>query len=185
MTAGPHGGGDAVAPTAPRSERLTSTTVSAVAWQGLSFVLGRLLVLVATVVLARVLGPEEFGLVSLALVFVGFVEVMADFGGAQALIYRRDDPRATEAALACTVVSGLLLAAGTALAAPYLAQALGNPDITVFLRVLALSFVLGSFGIVPDVLLRRDLLFKRRLAVQLSSSATRGVVSIGLALAGA
>ena len=178
-------GGAAVATAANGSDRLASATVNAVAWQGLSFVLGKVLVLVATVVLARLLGPAEFGLVSLALVFVGFVEVMADFGVGQALIYRRDSRRAADAAFACTVVSGLLLAAGTALAAPYLAQALGDPDVTVFLRVLALSFVLGSFGMVPDVLLRRDLLFKRRLVVQLSASATRGIVSVVLALAGA
>jgi lipopolysaccharide exporter len=179
----PGGAGVVTDPGGP--DRLTGATVNAVAWQGLSFALGKVLVLVATIVLARVLGPEEFGLVGLALVFVGFVEVMADFGIAQSLIYYRDSPRAADAALACTVVSGLLLAGGTALAAPYLAQALGDPAITEFLRVLSLSFVLGSFGIVPDVLLRRDLLFKRRLAVQLSSSVTRGGVSIGLALAGA
>jgi lipopolysaccharide exporter len=184
MTAGPHGGGDAVAPTAPRSERLTSTTVSAVAWQGLSFVLGRLLVLVATVILARVLGPEDFGLVSLALVFVGFVSVMADFGVSQALIYRQHSPRAADAALACTVVSGLLLGGITAAAAPIVAEGMGDPAITDFLRVLGLTFVLSSFGIVPDVLLRRDLLFRRRLAVQLSSQTSLGIVSIVLALAG-
>jgi lipopolysaccharide exporter len=178
------GGADAVAAPSDNAE-LTGTTVKAVAWQGLSFLLGKVLVLLATIVLARVLGPEEFGLVSLALVFVGLVEVMADFGVAQALIYRRDSPRAADAALAFTVASGALLGVGTAVAAPYLAEALGDPAITDFLRVLALSFVLGSFAIVPDVLLRRDLLFKRRLVVQLSSSATRGIVSIVLALAGA
>src|SRR5919112_655280 len=101
------GGADrstAVARSTGPTDRLTSAAVSAVAWQGVSFALGKLLFLVATVVLARVLGPEEFGLVSLALVFVGVVEVMADFGVAQALIYHRDSPRAVDAALAFTVV---------------------------------------------------------------------------------
>jgi lipopolysaccharide exporter len=185
MTAGPRADGDAIAPVPARTERLTSTTVNAVAWQGLSFVLGRLLVLVATVILARVLGPTDFGLVSLALVFVGFVSVMADFGVAQALIYRQHSPRAADAALACTVVSGVLLGAVTAVAAPLVARAMGDEAITDFVRVLGLTFVLSSFGIVPDVLLRRDLLFRRRLAVQLASQGSLGVVSIALALLGA
>jgi lipopolysaccharide exporter len=186
VRAGPRSGGDdAVVLAAGTSERLTGATVSGVAWQGLSFALGKLLVLAATVILARILGPEEFGLVSLALVFVGIVEVMADFGVSQALIYRRNDPRSTDAALAFTVVSGFLLAGATAVAAPHIARALGDPLITDFLRILALSFVLASFGIVPDVLLRRDLLFRRRLAVQLSSNATRGMVAVVLALLGA
>jgi lipopolysaccharide exporter len=180
----PVDGDVAVAPADARSERLTAATVNAVAWHGLSFVLGKLLVLVATIVLARILGPEEFGLVGLALVFVGVVEVMADLGVSQALIYRRDSPRSTDAALAFTVASGFLLTGLVAVGAPYLAQALGDPAMTDFLRVLALSFALGSFGIVPDVLLRRDLLFRRRLAVQLSSNATRGIVAIVLALLG-
>ncbi|MCW2739636.1 MAG: Polysaccharide transporter, family [Blastococcus sp.] len=185
MRAGSRAGGEATAPTSGAPERLTGATVNAVAWQGLSFVLGKLLVLVATVVLARVLGPEEFGLVSLALVFIGLVEVMADFGVAQALIVHKDSRRAADAALAFTVLAGFLLGAATFVGAPYLAQALGDPAIADFLRVLALSFVLASFGIVPDVLLRRDLLFKRRLAVGLSANATRGIVSIALALGGA
>ncbi|MGY1671026.1 lipopolysaccharide biosynthesis protein [Geodermatophilus sp. SYSU D00710] len=169
--------------TAP-PERLTSAAVSSVAWQGLSFTLGKLFVLAATIVLARILGPEEFGLVSLALVFVGVVEVMADFGVAQALIYHRDSPRSVDAALAFTVVSGVVLGGLTVVAAPSLAQALGDPAVTDFLRVLALSFLLAALGIVPDVLLRRDLLFRRRAAVQLSANATRGMVSVGLALVG-
>jgi lipopolysaccharide exporter len=187
MRAGPRASGDDAdtdSPAPGRSEPLTRATVNAVAWQALSYGLGKALVLVATVVLARVLGPEEFGLVSLALVFVGVVEVMADLGVAQALIYHRGSRRSTDAAFAFTVATGFLLAGAVAVAAPYLAQALGDRAITDFLRVLALSFALAGFGIVPDVLLRRDLLFRRRFAVQLSSNATRGIVSIGLALMG-
>jgi PST family polysaccharide transporter len=185
MRAGGADGSTTVARSAGPPERLTGAAVNAIAWQGLSFTLGKLLVLAATIVLARILGPEEFGLVSLALVFVGVVEVMADFGVAQALIHHRDSPRSVDAALAFTVVSGVALGGATVAAAPFLAQALGDPAVTDFVRVLALSFVLASFGIVPDVLLRRDLLFRRRTAVQLSASATRGIVSVVLALVGA
>ena len=53
----------------------------------MSFFGGKVLLLAATVVLARVLTPEEFGLVSLALVVIGFIDVIADLGVSQALIY--------------------------------------------------------------------------------------------------
>ena len=184
MRAGARTSDDAIAPGAGPSEQLTRATVNAVAWHGLSFLLGKVLVLAATIVLARVLGPEEFGLVSLALVFIGVVEVMADLGVAQALIYRRDSPRSVDAALACTIVTGFLFGGIIAAAAPFLAEALGDSAITDFLRVLGLSVALASFGIVPDVLLRRDLLFRRRLAAQLAGNATRGILSIALALMG-
>src|SRR5918997_2509056 len=108
MRAGPRAAGEAPAPSDGAPERLTGATVNAVAWVGLSFVLGKLLVLVATVIIARVLGPEEFGLVSLALVFVGLVEVMADLGVAQALIVHKDSRRSADAAFAFTVLSGFL-----------------------------------------------------------------------------
>ncbi len=175
--------GDAPNP-ADRSQRLTGKAVSGVIWQGLAFVLGKGLVLAATIVLARILSPDEFGLVSLALVFIVFVEILADLGVSQALIYRRDSPRSTDAALACTIVTAFVTGGIVAASAPYIAEALGDRGITNFLRVLALSLALGSFGVVPDVLLRRDLLFRRRFIVQLSSNSARGIVSIALAVMG-
>jgi PST family polysaccharide transporter len=153
-------------------------------WQSVSFFGGKVLLLAATVVLARVLTPKEFGLVSLALVVIGFLDVISDFGVSQALIYLEASRRRTDAALLATVVLGLVIAIGLALCAPAIGRQLHEPETIPLLRLLALSILAGSLGVVPDTLLRKDLDFRRRVPVQLSLSATRGVLAIVLALAG-
>jgi PST family polysaccharide transporter len=153
-------------------------------WQSVSFFGGKVLLLAATVVLARVLTPQEFGLVSLALVVIGFLDVISDLGVSQALIYFDADRRRTDAALLATVVVGALIAVGLALLAPVVGRQLHEPDTVPLLRLLALSIFAGSLGVVPDTLLRKDLDFRHRVPVQLSLSATRGVLAIVLALAG-
>lgn len=153
-------------------------------WQSVSFFGGKVLLLAATVVLARVLTPKEFGLVSLALVVIGFLDVISDLGVSQALIYLDASRRRTDAALVATVVLGAAIALGLVLLAPVVGRQLHEPETVPLLRLLALSIFAGSLGVVPDTLLRKDLDFRRRVPVQLSLSATRGVLAIVLALAG-
>jgi PST family polysaccharide transporter len=153
-------------------------------WQSVSFIGGKVLLLAATVVLARVLTPEEFGLVSLALVVIGFIDVIADLGVSQALIYLDASRHRTNVALVTTVTLGLGVACALALAAPAVGRQLSQPDTVPLLRLLAVSLFAGSLGVVPDTLLRKSLNFRRRVPVQLSLSATRGVLAIVLALTG-
>jgi lipopolysaccharide exporter len=153
-------------------------------WQSVSFLGGKVLLLAATIVLARVLTPEEFGLVSLALVVIGFIDIIADLGVSQALIYLDASRRRTNAALITTVTLGIGVAVALAVAAPVVGDQLNQPDTEPLLRLLALSLFAGSVGVVPDTLLRKSLDFRRRVPVQLSLSATRGVLAIVLALTG-
>jgi PST family polysaccharide transporter len=153
-------------------------------WQSVSFIGGKVLLLAATVVLARVLTPEEFGLVSLALVVIGFIDIIADLGVSQALIYLDASRRRTNVALVTTVTLGVGVACALALAAPAVGRQLHQPETAPLLRLLAVSLFAGSVGVVPDTLLRKSLDFRRRVPVQLSLSATRGLLAIVLALTG-
>ena len=71
---------------------LGEAAVSGVIWQTASFVLGKLLILVSTIILARLLLPRDFGLVGLALVFITYADVVTDLGVAQALVFFRRLP---------------------------------------------------------------------------------------------
>lgn len=154
------------------------------AWQGLSYVLGKAFVLAATVVLARLLTPAEFGIVGMALVFIAYVEVATDLGVAQALIFLPAGGRRNDAALAVSLSISALLAAVAIVAAPVVAGFFDRPDVTPMFRVLSLSLLIGGAAQVPDALLRKDLLFKRRLLVDLARAIVQGVTSIALAVAG-
>lgn len=170
--------------TAGGSDGLGRTAAGGAAWQGMSYLLGRALVFAATVLLARLLAPEQFGLVGLALVFIGYAEAVASLGVAQAIVYLPAGRRTNDAAVAFSVASSLLLAAVAVLSAPAVASFFGDPEVAPLFRLLALTLVLGAAAQVPDALLQRDLRFRRRVGAQLTRSFGRGVASVAFALAG-
>ncbi len=179
--------------TAPPSDRveagaapLGTTAARAVLWNYLSFASGRLLVLVTMAILARLLTPEDFGLVGFAAVAIAYLTVLRDLGLGAALIQRREDPEeAAQTVYTLNLVVGALLTAATALAAPWVAEFFREPLVVPVLRVLAFTFLLESLGAIHIVLLRRDLQFRRKLIPDTSNALVKGAVSIAAALAGA
>ncbi len=163
---------------------LRRSAASGVKWQGASFVLGKLSVLLTTLVLARILAPEQFGLVALATVFITYADSFSDLGVAQALVYLPRDKHVTRAAMTGAAVSGLVLAGGAVLVAPGIAALFREPGVTPLIRLLAVSLLAGALASVPESLMRKELQFRRLTVAAILRSVAVGAVSIGLAIAG-
>lgn len=155
-----------------------------VVWQALAFGAAKLSLLVSTVVLARVLGPDDYGFVALAAVLVLSVTVVADLGASQALVYLPRSPRRLGAAVVIGLAGSSLLALVWVVVSPLVATKLGHADWGAMVATLAAVIVLTSLGMAPDAILRKDLRFSRRLPAELARGLTRGGVAIGLVLAG-
>jgi PST family polysaccharide transporter len=168
----------------PEEPGLAGVAVGGAAWQGSSYLLGKLLVLATTVVLARILTPRDFGVVGLALVFIAYVEGITDLGVAEALVYLPSDRRRNDAAVGLSLLVSALLMAIAMLAAPLVARFFDRPDITTMFRVLSLGLLIRGAAEVPDALLRKELKFRRRLMADLSRVVAQAAVSIPLAAAG-
>jgi PST family polysaccharide transporter len=151
---------------------------------GLAQVASKATVLITTVVLARLLAPEEFGLVALSLVLIVYAEAVADAGVAQALVYLPRSRTASRAALLCSLVAGVVLTAVVVAGAPLIADFFGRPDMTPLVRLLAVSLLATSFAAVPEALLRRDLRFPRVSAATVLRTLVMGSCSVALAFAG-
>ena len=170
-------------PEAPE-QGLGRVAVAGAGWQSVSYVGGKLLVLVSTAILARLLTPSDFGLVALALVFVTYAEVVADLGVAQALIYLPHRRSYADAAVVLSAAWSVALVVAALLAAPAVAAFFDRPDVVPIFRVLSLSLLLNGIGQVPDALLRRDLRFRTQIAGNLARAAVQGATSVALAVAG-
>jgi len=161
------------------------TAGSSFFWSAVSFGATKLLVFVVTLVMARLLVPEDFGVVSVGLSIVAFLEVALDLGVGSALIYEQEKGITRRVQIAFTLNVGIAVACtliGIA-AAPQIGSFFHVDDVRL-LQVLFLYFLLKGLAQVPDALLRRDLDFRRRALVEVSRGLTRGAVSISLALAG-
>jgi PST family polysaccharide transporter len=145
----------------------------------------QLLNLVVFLVLARLLTPEDFGIVALATVFVAFAQLVVDQGLGDALIQRREVTRShIDTAFWVAVATGLLLTVlGLLLAGP-IATLLREPDLAPILQVLSLTFVLSAMNSIQIALLRRELAFRSLALRSIVAAVGGGTVGITLALLG-
>lgn len=127
-------------------------------------------------ILARLLTPEDFGLVAMTAIATGLLTVFKDAGLASATIQRAEiNHEQTSNLFWVNVTAGFLLALVLVVAAPLLAAMFGDPRVTTITRCLAVPFVIGGFTVQHQALLRRQMRFK--------TLATRNVVAVAVGMA--
>lgn len=138
-----------------------------------------------TAILARLLGPSEFGLMAMAMAFTAFAGLFRDLGLSTATIQREHLTDAhTNALFWLNVSAGLVLSVLTAIIAPAIASFYGRPEVTGLLWVLAPVFLLGSIGAQPSAMLQRQMRFGRKVCADISGAIVTLVVSVAMAWQG-
>lgn len=153
-------------------------------WTYAAFFSGRLLTFLTTIILARILGREDFGIAAYALVVINFLDVLNEFGVGPALIYYRKLPRAADTAFWISMATSTSLCAATWLAAPLIGVYFNDPRAVAVTQILALTFPLSAISTVHDSLMRKELAFGKRFIPLLVQSIAKGAISIVLAVAG-
>lgn len=155
------------------------------AWNYLIFALSKSSTLLMTVVVARMLAPEEFGLFALALLVANLFDYVKDLGVAAALVQnRRDWTSIAPTGLTLSVVFGVLASGLLAGTAHVTASALGHPELTDLIRVLAIGLGISALSAIPSAWLRRSMNFGARLAPEALGALTKTGLTIGLAATG-
>jgi len=159
-------------------------TVRGVFWTYSSFYLGKLMVLISTVILARLLTKSDFGVVSFAMLLIGFLDVINSAGISSALIYYQDDQRAAHSAFWLDLGLGAIMVTGTWLAAPLVGNYFDDERVVQFTRALAIVFLLDSLEDVPKTMLTRSLAFNIKFIPDFLQSIFKGIISILCAVMG-
>lgn len=163
-----------------------SATRKGIAWSTTTFLAGKTLTFITTIILARLLVPSEFGVVAAILIYLQVLELISDIGLAATVQYEQEKgitPRVQTAFTLNLGLSVVLCAIGVA-AAPLIAGFFHVSGDTDLFRLAALNLLLRGTANIHDALLLRDLAFNRRIVSQLSGQVARAVVSIALAFAG-
>jgi PST family polysaccharide transporter len=137
------------------------------------------------VVMARLLVPEDFGLVGMITACTGFLGLFRDAGLSMATIQRASITRAQTSMLFwINLAVGGLLAALSAAIAPILVGFYHEPRLLWATIVLGLSFVFNGAGAQHRAVLQRDMRFAVLTFIDIASILTSIAVGIGLAIAG-
>lgn len=164
---------------------LKGKSVSGFGWATVQQLLGRLTTFSVNLVLARLLVPEDFGVVAILNIFLAISLTLADAGFASSLARTEHlDEEDTSTVFYFNIAMGLLLYSILFVAAPWIADYFHNPLLVDVLRVQALSFVISSLGSVPGILLWRKMKFRQETYIQILQGMISGGVGICMALAG-
>lgn len=169
----------------PADKGLGKSAVRSVFWVGGGQVFRQVLGIVVSVILARLLAPEDFGLIAMAYVFIELAQVFTDFGIGAAIIQSKNaNARVLSSAFWATVSVGLLLALLTAAAAPLVATFYGDERLFAMMLALSLTLLLSGASVMPRAILHKEMRFSVAVASAMSGSLAGAITAVGLALAG-
>lgn len=165
---------------------LAARSISAVFWGANGALVRMLLQIGSQMVLARILGPTEYGVFAIGTLVITFSLFFADFGLAYGLIQKPQvDARDIRFVFTWQILLGTTVAALVALSAGYIATFFNEPRLLSVVRVLALLCLVNALAAPAINLLKRDLNYRALQAAQIASYFIGFViVGIPLALAG-
>ena len=158
---------------------------SSARWLALGQLITQVVRFGVTIVLAHLIAPAEFGLVTMAGTFTALAWLFATLGTGPVLVQRRELSETLLRSLAFLGIAvGFALSLLLAALAPQIARFYGEPQVAWIVLATGSSFAISSFGLVPDGLLQRDLRFSRLVIIETVQLLSSSLLTIVLALAG-
>ena len=167
------------------SENRSSRVGSSFAFKLLESVGNQGIAFVVSLVLARMLGPEDYGVLTMLTVFIAVSQVFVQSGLNTALIQKKDvDERDLSSVFWVSFGISVLLYGVLFAAAPWIASYYEMPALRSTLRVLALVLIPGAFLSVQNAVVARQMAFRRLMLCSLFATVISGATGIGMAWAG-
>lgn len=137
-----------------------------------------------TLIVMRLLTPEDYGLLAMASVFVAFMLMLSEAGLGPALIQKQDlDETSLRSVFTIVIIANIGLLLLLNLLAPVIADFFKEDRLIPILRVLSLQFLLNIFSTLPVVQLYRQLRFKALSLISFSTTIVGSVMTLLMAFA--
>lgn len=144
-----------------------------------------LLRIISLMILARLLGPKDFGLVGMVTAFTGVLNLFRDFGLSAAAVQQTTVTEEQSSTLFwINVVVGFLLAALAVAGAPAIAALYHEPRLVGVTAALSLGFLFNAAGVQHSALLQREMRFTALSVIGIVSLIIGTAIAIGGAMAG-
>lgn len=167
------------------NDSLKSITINAISWSFIETVVFRGMQFVVGILLARMLFPDQFGLIGMLSIFFAIAQAFLLSGFSSALIQKRDVSQIDMCSIFYfNIVVGILAAGFLCIIAPWIAKFYKQPILTPMTRVLSITLVVNSLGVVQNTILIRKINFKLLTKVTVLCSFLSGIIGISLAANG-
>lgn len=162
-----------------------STTVVGVRWTAFARYFTQLVDTGVSFYVARIVAPEAYGLLGMAMVLTGFMTEFRTLGLGAAIVQRKScSDRFLNTIFWTSIGLGFAFATCVVVAAPLVGWFYADKRVSVITAALSLSFVLSAPSVVPGALLSRRMEFKRLAFIDIATNISRGIIAVTLATMG-
>ena len=166
-------------------QSLKDKTVKGTFWSAADAFLGQGVSFIVGIVLARLLTPDEYGLIGLVTIFTTIMLSVVDSGFSNALIRKQDVTDKDYSTLFYSNLAiSILMFMLMYVSAPWIALFFGRPQLIELCRVMGLLFIFQALSIVQYTILSRKIDFKTKTKANVVSAFFSGVIGIVMAFAG-
>lgn len=164
---------------------LKSKTIFGVLWTFIDSFLVKGIIIVSSLLIARIIGPDEYGIYGMIVVFIAIGTSLTDSGLSSSLIRSKEiDDNDLSTVFYTNILMSLFIYAILYIASPWIAAFYNEEVLTLLVKVCCLIFVISSFSAVQMAILTREMRFKRILQCNLIATAVGAGVGIYLAYDG-
>ena len=163
------------------NDRLSKRVVRGGAWVFALRIVNQGLSIIKLIILARILSPEDFGLMGIALLTMSSLEMFSQTGFQAALIQKKENVDAyLNSAWTIMIIRGLVLFGILYIIAPYVAVFFNSPQAQPIIRVIGFSILFLAFSNIGIIYFQKDLEFNKQFMYQLSGTVVDFVVAISV-----
>lgn len=166
-------------------QSLKDKTIKGVAWSGIDNVAQYFVSFLVSIVLARLLSPEDYGLIGITTIFIAICSTLIN-GGFNAALIRKKDATEDDYCTAFFVNMGLSLFLYVIIffSAPLIAEFFNREELVNLTRVTSLGMIIGALSLVQQARLTKRIDFKSQTKITLVASGLSGFVGVVLAFCG-
>lgn len=166
-------------------ESLKNKTVKGASWSFIDSIAGQGITFLVGLILARLLTPEEYGLIGIITIFIAVFNSIVDSGFSNALI-RKNDAKDIDfnTVFISNLIFSIVLFVILYASSPLISKFFNQPQLIPLLRVMGSIVIINAFAIIQRTILVKKVDFKTQTKVSLISSITSGGVGIGMAVSG-
>ncbi len=165
-----------------KNSELTNKTMSGVVWKFLERISAQLVTTIVGIVLARILLPEDYGIVALVTIFITICNVFVSSGFGTALVQKIDsDDKDFSSVFYASIIISIFLYAILFFVAPLISKLYSNPVLTPVLRIMGLRLPIAAINSVQQAYIQKKMQFRKFFVATLVGTVISGALGIYLA----
>jgi O-antigen/teichoic acid export membrane protein len=165
------------------AESLKDKTVKGVAWSSIDNVVQIGVTFVVSIVLARLLSPDDYGLIGIVTIFTAVCQILINAGFTNALIRKKDAAdNDYNTVFIVNLALSIFLYLVIFFSSPFIAKFFGRVELVWLTRIASLTMIVGALSLVQQTLLTKRIDFKSQTKITLIASVSSGLIGVIMAL---